>query len=165
MEIGFSWNSKEGTKTVIGDGIVNNNEVWQIKIENQPFSTFIKKTELDKEILFDTKNLEQYVKNMQLKKEQEEKEQQLKKAPLYQFLSTLPKILQTKSETTLKRNVKNNNRLIPLHSLIEEKVEQGATVTQEKEGLRLSTNDSFLSQSQVTKTGMDYATWLINQKQ
>lgn len=69
-------------------------------------------------------------------------------------------------ENALSRNVTNRGRVISRKSLVEEKIGSGATVVQSPKGLRrlMSQDGSFLDESQISKTAMDYAEHLLSTK-
>jgi hypothetical protein len=80
------------------------------------------------------------------------------------FISTMKPMAAARAKSALERGIMSNGKLYTRSSLVESKVLAGAKVVLSPEGKRRLQipNGAFLDESQISKTAMDYAEYLIN---
>lgn len=104
----------------------------------------------------------------QAEKAKEEAEQAEKDAPVTEFLESTgwPAMRKTRAKTALEGTAMNRGEVKTFRKIVEELVAKGAVVTSHpKFGMVLKTPDGgIIEQRRITKTGLDYASWLISKR-
>lgn len=165
--IGYTWsslgfNKEEIKKEIIGE-VYNGNGVdcWLVNKDGGPFPELICKDEINSEIERDQANVEFQ------KKQQEDRERAHLEEygeHLEGFLDTLPPKLRGRVEPALTKRVRNKGNYPYLWELIEEFVSNGAQISELGGKRILQTPDSsFFYEKDITKSGIDYAEYLISQ--
>jgi hypothetical protein len=167
-EIGFSWSSVEGEKTIIGTTKIGEKDRLLIKVANSNFTQLLDPSELEKEVNFDTKNLEQTKARIIKNKEREEAEklEKAKEEDTNGFADNLSPINKAKVLAALNKQVSINKNFITQKEFIHKAVQEGAKVVQNRtfgRVLQLS-NGGFFSQADLTKIALDYAEYLIQRE-
>ena len=81
------------------------------------------------------------------------------------FTKSMSPLARAKAEAALSKSLVNQGRAISRRSLVEEKIAAGAKIETRNGERRLMTPDgSYLAESQISKTGMDYAEHLTRTK-
>lgn len=82
------------------------------------------------------------------------------------FTRSLSPMARAKAETALDRSLVNGDRVITRRALVEEKITSGSRVFRSSKGERrlIALDGSYLAESQISKTAMDYAGYLRSVK-
>lgn len=165
--IGRKWNSPQGTAEVIGETVVNNEPRLVIQRENMKFSELIRPEEIDKIVTFDEKSLAQRQSRVAHQEEEERilRSQQAELEDIDGFADDKSPMAKQRIINALNKKVMRGGKLVSRKDIIREMVQDGAVVEaakREKEGRRLVQPDgSYLGEDQITKTGIDYAEYLM----
>ena len=86
---------------------------------------------------------------------------------LQTYLATIESPMnRAKAEAALTRTQRWDGRYAWRHAEMERRVAAGATIELSRQGTRklINPSGSFLDESQITATAMDYARWLIDRR-
>ena len=164
--VGRQWESTRGTRRVVrqvGDKI---EIAWEGKEAGQTGNIILPVNELEREIEFDTRKLgfnqQQREKNIALAAAEAERTKYLNA-----YLATLPPMRAGKAKKSLDVSIRHNGRPDTRQVVIEQMVDQGAKVITTAKGERRLQlpSEAYLGEDQITKGGMDYAAWLVDNKQ
>lgn len=166
-QIGRSWNSTEGKKTITDVTVIEGKPRLVVSVEGSRIKTFYPPEEIERTILVDENWYSHDIKSKQAKLEQDSltKQAKAKKQNLNGFITNMPAIKQRKVEEVLDTLVRYKGVPITRRELIERKVKEGWTIEQHKTGRRFNSPDGyFQDEKMLTKTGMDYAEFLLNHR-
>lgn len=156
--IGRTWNSDQGTRTIVGLSSIGGKEKYSVQTKGQSFPILIPIDELESWISIDERKYKSHL-EMQ-KRAQETKQKETEERSLDGFEDTLTptkrgvaiKALTTKGISSDGVFFKN------IRDLICSRVKAGARVNEKR---RLENpNGTFNDEKQLTKLGIDYAEWL-----
>jgi len=162
--VGKTWDSKGGKRTIVKKA-EGRPEGWlEISTEGQKHRNFIHVSDVESEITFDTKNFKSYQKALKESTETKAKEDKVKaeREDLDGFDSGMKAMGRGRAIKTLSANVKHKGRVISRRNLIRELVKEGRTIN--NKGQLIKADGSFLDARDLTKTGIDYAKYLISKK-
>lgn len=158
--VGFTWDSKEGVKTLTGKVLIGGKDRWQVTIANQPFARLIAPEELEAEIARDTKNLAFWRANDA--KAQTVKDQQKAKEDTHGFADSMSPHAKTKVILTLSKQRSINGEFLTHKAFIEKIAKEGGWTLATSNGKRrlVSPKDSFFYETDLSKTALDYFAYL-----
>lgn len=153
--IGLTWESKSGTREVIG---FQNGRYLIKEPGSSPHRTLIQEKDLAREIQFDTRNMESSARNAP-KSEAGPNTQSLDA-----YVASLPPMRGGKVREALLIQRGFSGKFMKRHVFAEKAAASGATVDHNSEGRVLSMPDGgYYREKDVSKVVLDYVEWLLAQ--
>lgn len=180
IKVGHTWDSPEGKVTILRE----DEKYWYFQSENQSRSGITSMqekgtNEILNEIYFGEADIKYYIEKEKSDKARAEREakEQAEFEDVKGFLDDYTPLQRGRKLKTLNEIRRFNNKPLKLKTHIENEVARGSkveTVTYKNynvdppkevtERRVIDENDTFWSEKVLTKTGMDYANYLINNK-
>jgi hypothetical protein len=162
--VGRTWKSNLGNATVVSEGAVGGEPRFLVKYA-EGGTELVRPNELESRIESDVKMYESRQKmrgEVAAIKEQEE----LGKAKYQDFTQAMPPMQAKRTFDSLEKNVSVGDAAVKRGDLVQADVAEGATIVLSRDGKRrLQKPDGrFRAESQISKTAMDYADFLIKKK-
>lgn len=165
--IGSKWSSLQGEKTIVNIVKVGDGIRYAVQIDDSPRHELIRPEDIEKEKVLDARQVASRT-AMQGKVEKEKTEaaqEQANRNHTHGFTDGLSAMAQEKIIEALNKQQGFNGEVVSRKKYIESAVESGAKVTMHNGARRLSLpSGSFFSERDITKTAMDYAAFLANNK-
>lgn len=160
IDVGVSWDSKEGLRRIERLVTVGGADRFEVSTAGRPFHDLIAPAEIEREIIRDTKNLESW-RQRQGQAAAASQAAAQRRAQLDAFLARFTPLARGKADAALTAEKSWNNVTRPRHEHIERRVAEGWTVTDSRAGRRFSDPTGvFFDEKTLTKLGMDYAAFL-----
>jgi hypothetical protein len=159
--VGRKWESPEGIKELVG---VHPSGAYLVKVGDQPFPQLIKPDALASEIAFDEKAAASRRRGRQEFEEQraQEEQQRITEDFTYGFAEQFPPTKRRRVIDTLNKQIRSSGEYVSRKELIVRKVGDGWRV--ESRQLVSPNGNSFFFEKDLTKIGLDFARYLIEQK-
>lgn len=156
------WESLSGKAQVIGTATVRGQMVFLVKYGDIEFPSIVKPDEIDSLI----ENDEQRLKSRKLARMKSEDSAISSYVSLNEkveeYANNFPPMRKAKIKSSLSKLVRSEGNILSRSDLIEQMVKEGANVTLIS-GTKVlqTTSGSYIEQSRLTKTGIDYAEFLL----
>ena len=163
--IGRTWQTTLGQATVQSEATVGGQPRFLIKYENGG-TELVRPEKLESRITSDVKMYESRQKMRTEAQALKETEQQ-EKTKYQDFTQSMSPMQASKAFNSLETNVQSGGVIVKRGDLVKQAVDDGAKIVIAKDGKRRlqKPDGTYRTESQVSKTAMDYADFLINKKE
>lgn len=165
---GKTWNSAKGEKHVIGQALGRPEGWLEISVAGERSNQYLHIDDLQREIDYDEKRAKEVAAQEERQQAQEAEEAELTAdyEAVNGFTDSLPKMMAGKVLKALNKEVSLNGEVLTRKAHIENLVRSGRTVVTSAKGERrlIDQEGHFIDEKSLTKTAMNYAEYLINQK-
>jgi len=176
IDVGFKWQSVNGDKEIIQRTELNGREVFMVTEAGQRFPQIISVTEIDREIKFDTAQLEHHTRNVKKHEElasakalrEEEYKKEKREEDRWLGFTSRRSLTPAQKEryiAALKKVIRSNGQVVKIGDLVIERVKQGWVVRQSPSLGRVFEDPkggALLLQKDLSKIALDFAEYLID---
>lgn len=161
--VGRSWQSTSGRKTVTGEAVVGGEPRLTIQTEGSPFSALLPPDQLEREIELDesrARSREKARADERASEEREDRENRINES-VDEFVQEMTPARQQRTRNALRKSITRDGELHTRESLVRKLSGEGwRTGMRGEKRVLMSPQGSWLTQGDLTKTGLDYADFL-----
>lgn len=163
--VGYSWESPQGTRTITGQPLVNGERRWVVRTKGQKDDHLFGLDQIEAEVARDKANLE-YQSRAQAQRDAESQRQAQETAEredIDGFADDQSDLQRRRIVSTLNKVIRYEGKEMTRKEWVRTLVDAGGRVANTKDGRRIElADDMFIGEGDLTKTGMDYAEYLIS---
>ena len=174
FSVGHTWQGERGDRTIVNiiAHPTTGEPAYVVQATGQPFPNIITEDRIASEMILDAKLRSQAILRQQkaietdkISRERESRQQE--HDSWFGFTDNLPPLKRGKILTILAKHMTlNDDNIEERGNVIALLVTQGRRVTTRPDGIRylISDNGRYLSEKDLTKTGMDFAEYLLRER-